>query len=48
MTANYTHSYREARERAVELVLEYVELLTDEDYVKNAESLSPWLASRIA
>ena len=48
MTASYTHSYLEARERAVELVSGYGEGRTDEKYVKNAESQTPWLASRIA
>lgn len=48
MTASYTHSYREARERAVELVSTYAEARTGEDCVKNAERPSLWLASRTA
>ena len=48
MTASYTHSYFEARERAVELVSESAEVRTDKDYVKDAENQTPWLASRIA
>jgi integrase len=46
MTASYTHSYHEARERAVELVSAYRETRTDEGCVKNAERPTPWLASR--
>jgi integrase len=46
MTASYTHSYQEARERAVELVSEYGEARTGEDCVKNAERPTLWLASR--
>jgi len=48
MTASYTHSYREARERAVELVSRYGEALTNAAYVKNAEGPTLWLASRTA
>lgn len=48
MTASYTHSYAEARERAVELVSGYGEERTDEDCVKNAERPTLWLASRTA
>ena len=48
MTASYTHSYSEARERAVELVSEYGEARTDEDCVKNAERPTLWLTSRTA
>jgi integrase len=48
MTASYTHSYAEARERAVELVSDYAEVLTGAKYVKNAEGVSLWLARRTA
>jgi integrase len=48
MTASYTHSYAEARERAVELVSEYGEAQTGGDCVKNAERPTLWLASRTA
>ena len=48
MTASYTHSYAEARERAVKLVSEYGEARTGEDCVKNAERPTLWLASRTA
>ena len=46
MTDSYTHSTREARERAVELVAGYGEARTAEDCVKNAERPTLWLASR--
>ena len=48
MTDSYTHSSREARGRAVELVSEYGEARTAEDCVKNAERPTLWLASRTA
>lgn len=48
MTDSYTHSTREARERAVELVAGYGEARTAEDCVKNAERPTLWLASRTA
>jgi integrase len=48
MTASYTHSYVEARERAVELVSAYADERTGANHVKNAENQTLWPASRTA